>query len=97
MFMSGAPGQVLALDTKTGLPIWRYRRQQKVVNPNASGNRVSRGVAGLGNRVFMGTLEAALVALDARTGRLLFPLRVNSATRHGTAKAGSITSARRYG
>jgi alcohol dehydrogenase (cytochrome c) len=76
MFMSGAPGQVLALDAKTGLPLWRYRRQQKVVNPNASGNRVSRGVTVLGNRVFLGTLDAALVALDARTGRLLWETQI---------------------
>ena len=76
MYTSGAPGQVLALDAKTGLQIWGYRREQKVVNPSAGGNRVSRGVSVLGNRVFLGTLDAALVALDARTGRLLWETQV---------------------
>jgi alcohol dehydrogenase (cytochrome c) len=76
MYTSGAPGQVLALDAATGLPIWRYRRQQKVVNPNVRGNLVMRGVSVLGNRVFLGTLDAALVALDARTGRFLWETQV---------------------
>jgi alcohol dehydrogenase (cytochrome c) len=67
---------VLALDAETSLPVWRYRRQQKVVNPNVRGNRVSRGVSVLGNRVFLATLDAALVALDARTGRLLWETQV---------------------
>ncbi len=31
MYTSGMPGQVFALDAKTGLQIWRYQRQQKVV------------------------------------------------------------------
>jgi len=76
MYIPGPPGQVLALDAKTGLQLWRYGRRQKVVNPNASGNRVRRGVSVLGNRVFLGTLDAALVALDARTGRLLWETQV---------------------
>ena len=36
----------------------------------------SRGVSVLGNRLFLGTLDAALVALDARTGRLLWETQV---------------------
>ncbi len=75
MYTSGAPGQVLALDAKTGLQIWRYQRQQKVVNPSEI-NRYSRGVSILGNRLFLGTLDAALVALDARTGQLLWETQV---------------------
>lgn len=75
MYTSGMPGEVRALDAQTGLQIWRYQRRQKVVNPNEI-NRFSRGVAVLGNRVFLGTLDAALVALDARTGQLLWETQV---------------------
>jgi len=75
MYTSGAPGQVVALDAKTGLQLWRYQRQQKVVNPSEI-NRYSRGVSVLGNRLFLGTLDAALVALDARTGQLLWETQV---------------------
>jgi alcohol dehydrogenase (cytochrome c) len=75
MYTAGMPGQVFAIDAKTGLQIWKYQRQQKTVNPYES-NRFSRGVAVLGNRVFFGTLDAALVALDSRTGLPLWETQV---------------------
>jgi PQQ-dependent dehydrogenase (methanol/ethanol family) len=75
MYASGMPGQVFALDAKSGLQIWRYQRQQKVV-PQGQINRFNRGVAMLGNRLFVGTLDAALVALDARTGQLLWETQI---------------------
>ncbi|MEP6963032.1 MAG: PQQ-dependent dehydrogenase, methanol/ethanol family, partial [Acidobacteriota bacterium] len=75
MYTSGMPGEVRALDAKTGLQIWRYQRQQKVVNPNQI-NPFSRGVSILGNRLFLGTLDAALVAMDARTGQVLWETQV---------------------
>ena len=75
MYTSGQPGQVFALDAKSGLQIWRYQRQQKVV-PQGQINRFNRGVAMLGNRLFVGTLDAALVALDARTGLPLWETQI---------------------
>ncbi|MEP7353421.1 MAG: PQQ-dependent dehydrogenase, methanol/ethanol family [Acidobacteriota bacterium] len=86
MYTSGMPGEVRALDAKTGLGLWRYTRQQKVVNP-AEANRFSRGVAVLGNRVFLGTLDAALIALDARTGQLLWEKQISD-----TMQGYSLTS-----
>lgn len=75
MYTSGMPGDVYALDARSGLQIWRYSRKQKVLNPYQS-NPFSRGVAVLGNRVFLGTLDAALIALDARTGQPLWEVQV---------------------
>ena len=75
MYVSGPPGQVFALDAQTGLEIWKYERRQKVVNPYQT-NPFNRGVAVLGNRLFFGTLDAAVVALDARTGRVLWETHV---------------------
>jgi PQQ-dependent dehydrogenase (methanol/ethanol family) len=75
MYTSGQPGQVFAFDAKSGLPIWRYQRQQKVV-PQGQINRFNRGAAMLGNRLFVGTLDAALVALDARNGQLLWETQI---------------------
>ncbi len=75
MYTAGPPGQVFALDARTGRQLWKYQRTQKVVNPYES-NRFNRGVAVLGNRVFFGTLDAALVALDARTGLPLWEVQV---------------------
>ncbi len=75
MYTSGAPGTVLALDARTGRQIWQFTRERKVRNPNEI-NPYNRGVAILGNRVFVGTLDAALVAIDARTGLILWETQV---------------------
>ena len=75
MYTSGPPGVVVALDAATGRQIWRYQRTQKVRNPNEI-NPYNRGVAILGNRLFVGTLDAALLALDARTGTLLWEVQM---------------------
>jgi alcohol dehydrogenase (cytochrome c) len=75
MYTAGMPGQVFALDARTGMEIWKYERKQKVVNPFES-NRFNRGVAVLGNRVFVGTLDAVLICLDARTGLPLWETQV---------------------
>lgn len=71
MYTSGMPGQVFALDAKTGQQIWKWERRLKTENPYMT-NPYSRGVAVMGNRVFVGTLDSVLVALDARTGRELW-------------------------
>jgi alcohol dehydrogenase (cytochrome c) len=75
MYTSGPPGVVVALDAATGRQIWRYQRTQKVRNPNEI-NPFNRGVAMLGNRIFVGTLDAALLALDARSGALLWEVQM---------------------
>jgi len=69
------PGAVAALDARTGRPIWRYARPQKVRNPYEI-NPYNRGAAILGQRLFVGTLDAALVALDTRTGAVLWETQV---------------------
>ena len=33
MYAAGPPGEMYAIDAKTGLRIWHYERRQKVVNP----------------------------------------------------------------
>jgi PQQ-dependent dehydrogenase (methanol/ethanol family) len=75
MYTSGPPGTVVAVDARTGRQIWRYQRPQKVRNPNEI-NPFNRGVAILGNRVFVGTLDAVLIALDARNGLPLWEVQM---------------------
>jgi PQQ-dependent dehydrogenase (methanol/ethanol family) len=83
---SGNPATLTALDARTGRQIWRWTRQQKVVNPFEI-NPFARGVAILGNRLFVGTLDGVLVALDARTGQSLWEVPVID-----TMDGSSITS-----
>ncbi len=66
---------VTAMDARTGRQIWRYTRQQKVRNPGET-DVVNRGVAILGHRLFVGTNDAALVCIDARTGLPIWEVQV---------------------
>jgi alcohol dehydrogenase (cytochrome c) len=75
MYVSGPPGDVYALDARTGLTLWQFHRKQDVVNPYQI-NPSNRGVAVLDGRVFFGTLDDNLIALDAHTGRQLWEVRV---------------------
>jgi alcohol dehydrogenase (cytochrome c) len=68
---SGNPTTVVALDARTGRQIWRFTREQATVNPYQI-NPFSRGVAMLGQRLYIGTLDAVLLCIDARSGRLLW-------------------------
>jgi alcohol dehydrogenase (cytochrome c) len=75
MYTSGPPGDVYALDAGSGLEIWRFHRQQERVNPFQI-NAYNRGVAVLDRRVFVATLDDNLIALDARSGRVLWEQRI---------------------
>jgi alcohol dehydrogenase (cytochrome c) len=75
MILTGGDNQVIALDLETGDPFWEYRRVVLENVPPCCGRR-SRGVALLGNRIFHGTLDGRLVALDVRTGRELWNVEV---------------------
>jgi alcohol dehydrogenase (cytochrome c) len=74
MYMT-QPGAVVALDARSGRQIWRFTRQQKVKSPYEI-NPFNRGAAISGHRLFVGTLDAVLVALDARTGLPLWETHV---------------------
>lgn len=75
MYVAGSPGSVYALDATTGLKLWTFTRKQDVINSHQI-NPSNRGVALLGGRVFVSTLDNLLIALDARTGRELWERRV---------------------
>jgi PQQ-dependent dehydrogenase (methanol/ethanol family) len=71
MYVTGPPGNVYAIDARSGLTIWHYHRDQEVKNPYEI-NPFNKGLALLDGRIFFGTLDNFLVALDAHTGRLLW-------------------------
>ncbi|QYE36569.1 PQQ-dependent dehydrogenase, methanol/ethanol family [Polymorphobacter sp. PAMC 29334] len=75
VYTSGPPGDVYALDARTGQQLWKFSRAQDVRNPYQI-NPSNRGVAVLGSRVFFNTLDDNLIALDARSGRELWEHRL---------------------
>jgi len=75
MYITATANNVFALDARTGRPIWRYRRVLPDVLRACCG-LVNRGLAMLGNRLYLGTLDAHLVALDRKTGAVVFDVQV---------------------
>ena len=71
MYVTQRPNDVLALDAKTGRVFWLYRYTPSADARVCCGSN-NRGVAILGDTLFMGTLDAHLVAIDAKTGRQLW-------------------------
>lgn len=71
MFVTANLGRVLALDATTGATIWQYTRAPAPDIRTCCGN-VNRGAAILDDRIFIGTLDAHLIALNARTGAVLW-------------------------
>ena len=64
-----APNECFALDAGSGRLIWHYRRPR---TRGVSGGDKNRGVAVAGDRVFMETDNAHLIALDRFSGALLW-------------------------
>lgn len=75
MFVTAPPNQVEALDVETGALIWSYQRDLPEKLSLCCGY-VNRGLAVSGDRLFLGTLDAHLVALDARTGQVSWDVAV---------------------
>lgn len=75
MYVSEPPSNVVALDAATGRPFWHYKRSLPA-KINICCDQVNRGVAVLDDRVFVGTVDAHLVALSAKTGTVLWDVAV---------------------
>ena len=71
MYITGNNNHAWALDAKTGRPIWHYQRKLPDLLRVCCG-MVNRGFGILGDKLYMGTLDAHLVALDRKTGNVLW-------------------------
>src|SRR3569833_561720 len=76
MYAAGGSGDVFAFDARTGHQIWAFHRKQDIKNPYQN-NPNNKGVAVLDGRVFVGTLDDLLIAIDAHTGRELWEVRTD--------------------
>ena len=71
LYGTGQDNRAFALDARTGRAIWRYQRHlpEKI---QACCGMVNRGFAMLGNKLFMSTLDAHVLALDSKTGDVVW-------------------------
>ncbi|HEV3060495.1 MAG TPA: PQQ-dependent dehydrogenase, methanol/ethanol family [Vicinamibacterales bacterium] len=75
LYVTGFNNTAWAIDARTGRQIWRYRRELPEGLKLCCG-AINRGFGVLGDRLFMGTLDAHLVALDMKTGGVLFDVEL---------------------
>jgi PQQ-dependent dehydrogenase (methanol/ethanol family) len=75
MYVTTSFNHVYALNAATGEQIWHFKHKMGPITTYCCGPN-NRGVAVSGDRVFMGTLDAKLVALDAKSGKLLWETQI---------------------
>jgi alcohol dehydrogenase (cytochrome c) len=71
MYTVQAPNDIVALDAATGHIFWIYSYSPAPQARLCCG-RVNRGLAILGDTLFMGTVDAHIVAVDSKNGHLLW-------------------------
>jgi PQQ-dependent dehydrogenase (methanol/ethanol family) len=75
MFLTTSFNHVYAVDAVTGEEFWHYKHKMGPITTYCCGPN-NRGVAVSGDTLFMGTLDAKLVALDAKTGKVLWEKQI---------------------
>jgi alcohol dehydrogenase (cytochrome c) len=71
LYVTGPQNVAWAIDARTGRQIWRYRRELPP-GLTACCGLVNRGFAMLDDKLYMVTLDAHLLALDRRTGAIVW-------------------------
>ena len=75
MYVTGSYSRVFALDVKTGRKIWQYdARLPEGILPCC--DVINRGAAIYGDNIYFGTLDARIVALDRKTGAVVWNKRI---------------------
>jgi alcohol dehydrogenase (cytochrome c) len=75
MFITGPSNHASALDLLTGKTLWQYHKAPPS-GLNLCCGQPNRGFAALGDKLFKVNVEATLVALDARTGAVLWEKQI---------------------
>ncbi len=73
-----APNDIVALDAVTGRVFWVYAHTPSPLSRLCCG-RVNRGLALLDNTLFMATIDGRLLAIDAKSGGLVWNVAVDAA------------------
>ena len=78
MYLTQSPNDVVAIDAKSGRVFWIYHYATSPAARPCCGI-VNRGVAILGDSLFMATVDAHLIAIDAKNGHPLWNVKLAEA------------------
>ena len=87
LYVTGALNHAWAIDGRTGRQIWHYERKLPAGLKVCCG-LVNRGFAVLGDRLFMVTLDAHFVALEMKTGKVIYDIEM-ATVKDGFAATGA--------
>jgi alcohol dehydrogenase (cytochrome c) len=76
LYVTGSNNYAWAIDGRTGRAFWEYRRALPNDLTYGASAPVNRGFGILGDRLFMVTLDAHLIALERRTGAVLWDVEL---------------------
>ena len=77
MYVTTPGAQVIAMDAASGVELWRWKKELPADMMQL--HPTNRGVALYGDKVYVATVDAHLVALDARTGKVAWTQVVGDA------------------
>jgi quinohemoprotein ethanol dehydrogenase len=73
LYFSTAWSKVVALDAKTGKHLWTFDPEvPRDMADKACCDVVNRGVASWGDKIFVGSLDGRLIAIDRKTGKKIW-------------------------
>jgi len=75
MYLTTSFNHVYAINAVTGEAYWHYKHKMGAITTYCCGPN-NRGVAIKDGKLFMGTLDAKMVALDAKSGKLLWETQI---------------------
>jgi alcohol dehydrogenase (cytochrome c) len=78
MYITQSPNDVIAVDPKSGRAFWMYHYAPSPAARPCCGI-VNRGLAMVGDSLFMATVDAHLVAIDAKDGHALWNVKLAEA------------------
>ena len=86
-----AANECYALDAGSGRMVWRFQRPRTTGLIGGAAGGTNRGAAYANGKIFMGTDNAHMIALDRWDGHLLWETTVADSTQHYTISSAPIT------
>ena len=76
MYTVSSPNDIYALDAATGKTIWQYSHKPAEGTRNPCCGNLTRGLAILGDKLFLAALDARMIAINAKTGKELWNVEI---------------------